>query len=54
MALNGLYGWLLSPITVANARSVYFVPSRTAFFGYMVAAMVCHDIWFYHAHRSDA
>lgn len=49
--LNFLWGWLLAPLTVANAKSVYYVPSSTAFYGYMLAAMLCHDTWFYHAHR---
>ena len=56
MGLNFLYGWLMSPFSIESARShggVYSVPTRTAFYGYMVAAMVCHDIWFYHAHRYD-
>ena len=56
MGLNFLYGWLMSPFSLESARShggVYSVPTRTAFYGYMVAAMVCHDIWFYHAHRFD-
>ena len=42
---------LVRPIMMKTAHDPYYVPSTIAFYGYMLVAILSHDILFYHGHR---
>ena len=42
---------LVRPIMMEIAHDPYYVPSTIAFYGYMLVAILSHDILFYHGHR---
>ena len=51
LLLGVVYAYILTPFMLRTAPDTYYVPSKMAFYGYMLVAILTHDILFYHGHR---
>ena len=51
LLLGVVYAYMLTPFMLRTAPDTYYVPSKIAFYGYMLVAILTHDILFYHGHR---
>ena len=51
LSLGIVGGHMYAPFRVKSPHDMFYVPSRLAFYGYMLVAIITHDFLFYHLHR---